>query len=139
MSNIDALPKMLCDELTANPDFSDIKFITDYSSSLKNVPIVKPTVALGLERSNIKNKKDDDGKIIKGAWLSDNDYHMAIHLPLNAGGIKASEIFVRLAEYIFSRSDIECTQAGCRRLTFVRSTNTLRLSAFFSVFIEFTV
>ncbi len=141
MSAISALPADIVAWLSSQEELSGIRFMTEYPSVKKEIPLKKAIVAVGLEEVKIVDSFTDDGT----GTLVENEYcraatmkvKLAIHIPFSEGGATCHNVFADVVDCLTFASDLNIIESGCADVVADRDTDAFVLDAWISISSDF--
>jgi hypothetical protein len=141
LSDISALPGDIVLWLSGKEELDGIKFITEFPPNDKAVPLRKITVAVGLERVDIKDSftENDSGVLTFNAYCREAKLRirLAIHVPFALGGEKCHDAFADIVDCLTFASDLDILHSGCGDIRADRDTDALVLAAYIEIGADF--
>lgn len=141
MSSISALPADIVRWLSAQPDLSEITFLTEFPAIKKAVPLRKVIVAVGLHNVTLTDQFQDDGNgvLVRQEYCrsAGMQINLAIHVPFSRGGHTCHEVFSDVIDALNFASDLHIEESGCENITEDRDTDALVLNGYVRITADF--
>ena len=141
MDSIVALPARIVEWLTAREQFQNIKFFTEFPPVMKEVPLRRAIVGVGIEEMKIVDKfvANDDGVLERQEYCrtANIDARLSICVPYSYGGTACHEIFTDIIDELIFNSDLNITESSCSEIQSDRDTSALVLNGNFIISADF--
>lgn len=134
MSTISVLPSQISQWLSEQTRLSGIRFITEYPSEKKEIPLKRVTVAVGIGEMEITDSftENDEGVLVKNEYcrLARIKIKLAIHVPYSFGGAKCHDILTGVIDCLTFDTDLNVVESGCDHVKADRDTDAFVLDAY---------
>lgn len=141
MDYIVALPQRIVEWLSQREQLSEIKFFTEFPPVMKEVPLRRAIVAVGIEDMKIVDKfvANDDGVLERQEYCrtANINARLSICVPYSYGGTACHTIFTDIIDELIFNSDLNITESSCSEIQSDRNTSALVLNGNFNISADF--
>ncbi len=141
MDYIVSLPDRIAEWLSGREQFEDLKFFTEFPPVMKEVPLRRAIVAVGIEDMKIVDKfvANDDGVLERQEYCrtANINARLSICVPYSYGGTACHRIFTDIIDELIFNSDLNITESSCDEIQSDRDTSALVLNGNFVISADF--
>ncbi len=141
MDYIVALPQRIVEWLSQREQLADIKFFTEFPPVMKEVPLKRAIVAVGVEDMKIVDKfvANDDSVLERQEYCrtANINARLSICVPYSYGGTACHRIFTDIIDELIFNSSLNITEPACSEIQSDRNTSALVLKGNFNISADF--
>ncbi len=136
MSKISVLPEDIAGWLSEQQLLDGIRFITEFPSEKKEIPLKRVTVAVGIAEMKIEDhfaeETEDDQNIVDTEYcrLATIKIKLGIHVPYSEGGARCHDILTDVIDCLTFNTDLNVVESGCTSVKADRDTDAFVLEAY---------
>ncbi|MBQ2774716.1 MAG: hypothetical protein IJF40_02340 [Clostridia bacterium] len=134
MSKISVLPEEIANWLSEQDRLNGIRFITEFPSVKKEIPLKRVTVAVGIAEMKVEDSftENDEGVLVENEYcrLANIKIKLGIHVPYSEGGARCHDILTDVIDCLTFSTDLNVVESGCDNVKADRDTDAFVLEAY---------